>query len=70
MKIPGNQKCHMISYFPSGEMQIKEEICSCNYCYNGNFIMRDDKTTEMKGRIHVIGNDSSDTDVNFLKMKM
>ena len=27
-KIVGSRKCHMISYFPSGEIQIKEEISS------------------------------------------
>ena len=34
--IPGSRKGHMISYFQSGEIQIKEEICSCDFCYDGN----------------------------------
>ena len=28
----------MISYFSSGELQIKEEICSCEFGHDGNFI--------------------------------
>ena len=27
-KVMGSRECHMISYFPSGEIQIKKEISS------------------------------------------
>ena len=53
--IPGSRKGHMISYFQSGEIQIKEEICSCDFCYDGNFISCDDQTTGPKGRVHMLG---------------
>ena len=29
---------HIISYFPDGEIQMKENICSCRNCLNGEFI--------------------------------
>ena len=61
----------MISYFPSGEIQIKETICVCNFCYDGNFISCDDETTGPKGRVHMLGDssesnleESDDSDVN------
>ena len=49
IKIPDNRKCHMISYFLSSEIQIKEEICSCDFCYDCNFIKCDDRTSGPKG---------------------
>ena len=61
----------MISYFLSGEIQIREEICSCDFCYDGNFISRDDQTTGPKERVHMLGDssesnweESDDSDVN------
>ena len=60
--IPGSRKCHMISNFPSGEIQIKEEIFSCNFCYDGNFVICDDQTTGPKGSVHILG-DSSERDL-------
>ena len=35
----------LTSYFPSGEIQIKEEICSFDFCYDSNFINCDNRTT-------------------------
>ena len=55
MPIKGNRQCHMISYFPSGEVQIKEEMCSYGHCYN--FIRCDDRTTGSKGRMYMAGDD-------------
>ena len=61
----------MISYFLSGEIQIREEICSWDFCYDGNFISRDDQTTGPKERVHMLGDssesnweESDDSDVN------
>ena len=52
----------MISYFPSGEIQIKEETCSCDFGHDGNFIICDDQTTGPKGRVHMLG-DSSESNL-------
>ena len=60
-KIVGSRKCHMISYFPSGEIQIKEEISSWEFCYDGNFVNCDNRGTGPIGRVHMIRN-SSDSD--------
>ena len=60
--IPGSRKCHMISYFPSGKIYIKEEIYSCDFCYDGNFISCDDKTTGPKVKVYMLG-DSSESDL-------
>ena len=52
----------MISYFPSGEIQIKEKICSCDFCCDGNFISFDDQTNGPKGRVYMLG-DSSESNL-------
>ena len=69
IKIRDNIKCHVISYFPSGEIQIKEEICSCDFCCDGSFINCEDRTTGPKGRVHKVGKPSDsdfddDSDAN------
>ena len=38
VKITNVQKQHMLCFFPSGTIQIKENICSCANCMNGKFI--------------------------------
>ena len=38
VKIANVQKQHMLCFFPSGTIQIKENICSCANCMNGKFI--------------------------------
>ena len=45
-------------YFPSGEIHIQEEIFSCDFCYDGNFINCDNRTTGPNGRVHMVGNPS------------
>ena len=56
--IPGSRKCNMILYFLPGEIQIKEEICSCDFCYHGNFISCEDQTTCPRGIVHILGDSS------------
>ena len=41
MEISGCRKLHMFSYFPNGEIQLKENICSCDQCLKGNFRLCD-----------------------------
>ena len=57
IKIPGNRK-YCISYFSSGQIQIKEEIYSCEFCYDGNFINCDDCKTGPKAQVHMVRNPS------------
>ena len=60
--IPGIQKTHMLSFFPSGQVQRKEQICTCTACYNGNFILCENQYNGLKGRIVLQGDDDDTSD--------
>lgn len=45
-------------HFPLGQVQIKEESCSCDFRYDGNFINCDDRPIGPKGPVHMVGNSS------------
>ena len=65
IEIPGSQKLHMISYFANGEIQVKEEICSCRECFVGNLVKCQDRTTGAKGKVFlkgIIGDSSDDSE--------
>ena len=61
MEIKGSRRIHMIAYFPSAEVQVKEEICSCESCLTGNFVQCKDKLTGAKGKIYAKGNEEYDS---------
>ena len=47
MKIKDCMKQHMYAYFPDGSIQVKENMCVCEYCIEGKFIL----CGKEKGRI-------------------
>ena len=52
LEIKGCQKLHMIAYFPNGDIQIKENMCSCDKCLVGKFV----QCNEEKGKLYKKGN--------------
>ena len=55
LKLKGCLKSHMISYFPNGEVQMKEDICSGKHCLKGVFV----KCVNGKGKIFVKGTNTN-----------
>ena len=51
LKVDGCMKRHMFSYFPDGSVQVKDNICDCVNCLEGNFIQCKDEC----GKVIVCG---------------
>ena len=58
MQIKGNRKIHMISYFPDGEIQVKEALCSCSKCSLGRLVECENCMTGPKGKVYMKVTDS------------